>query len=265
MQTDRTAVVIDTTQEFRLQAIRAQLKHLDAVLYTHAHADHLLGIDDLRTFTRQKPLHVYADNEALKEIRHRFNYIFQGQQYGGGIAQLVLQENSGKQESVSGETGSDRPALDGMLADMTGADGTNNPGADNPEADAADTLKIGKPFQIGDLSIQRIPIYHGKKMISGYRIGSLAYLTDCSGIPEESIELLRELDTIVIGALRYHPHPTHFSISEAVSMLVRLKPKRGLLTHMCHAVEHEELKKQLPSWIEPAYDGLVLDIPSHSS
>jgi phosphoribosyl 1,2-cyclic phosphate phosphodiesterase len=127
--------LIDTGQEFRIQAVRAGISHLDAVFYTHDHADHLYGIDDLRIFTRHQPLPVYGAEDTLDQIKHRFAYIFSGNLPGGGVPSLEL--NVIKNEGI---------VIDG-------------------------------------LSIIPVPIYHGKRIIYGYRFGDAAYLTDCSGIP----------------------------------------------------------------------------------
>ncbi len=200
--------IIDTGQDFRAQALNADLQNLDAVFYTHDHADHLLGIDDLRVFTFYDPMPVYGSPKILEQIRERFSYMFNSDMPGGGVASLDLRIIP--VEGVS---------LEGLL-------------------------------------IRPIPIYHGKKLINGYRFGNTAYLTDCSGIPEESLSLLEGLDTLIIGALRYTRHPTHYSVDEAVAAIKKIAPKRAYLTHMCHNLEHDRLLAELPESIEPACDGL---------
>jgi len=181
------------------------------VLQTHDHADHLNGIDDLRVFTREKPMPFYASQEVVDEIRERFSYIFLKQVPGGGI-----------------------PSLDMRIADSKGV-------------------------KIGSLEIIPIPIYHGCKTILGYRIGSMAYLTDCSRIPEESYALLKGVGTLIIGALRYRPHPTHFSIEQALAVSKKINPEKTYLTHFCHDVDHAVIEKELPDGVCPAYDGLIIE------
>ncbi len=110
--------------------------------------------------------------------------------------------------------------------------------------------------QVGNLRIVPVPIYHGCRVINGYRIGSAAYLTDCSGIPESSYKLLEDLELLVIGALRYRPHPTHFSVAQAAAAAGRIGAERTYLTHMCHDLDHAVLAEELPQGIFPAYDGL---------
>jgi len=194
-----------------MQLIREKVTQLDAVLQTHDHADHLNGIDDVRVFTRSKPMPFYASQEVVEETRKRFSYIFSNQVPGGGT-----------------------PSLDMRIADPKG-------------------------FTIGSLEIVPIPIYHGCKTILGYRIGSIAYLTDCSGIPEESYPLLNGVGTLIIGALRYRTHPTHFSIDQALDVSRKINPEKTYLTHFCHDVDHAVIEKELPVGIHPAYDGLTIE------
>lgn len=214
IEDDTHSYIIDTGQEFRLQAIRAGIRDVDAIFYTHDHADHIYGIDDLRVFTYHHPLDVYGSEETLMQIRQRFFYMFTSTYPGGGVANLELK-------------------------------------------------RIGEePLDLEGLAVSAVPIYHGCRLITGYRFASFAYLTDCSGIPESSYELLEGLDLLVIGALRMTGHPTHFSVPQAVEAIERIGPKRALLTHMCHQLEHQALCELLPEGIEPAYDGLVVELDS---
>lgn len=208
----RKIVVIDTGPDFRAQMLRERIDHLDAVIFTHDHADHLNGIDDLRVFTWHKRLPVYAATEVLEEIGNRFSYIFSSRVPGGGKPNLDV-------HSLSSE---------GIV--------------------------------IGDMHIVPVPIFHGSRLIHGYRIGSLAYLTDCSGIPEESFAMLSGVKILVVGALRYRPHPTHFSVSQAVEAAQRIGAEITYLTHICHDLDHSVLEKELPEGVFPAYDGLSLTV-----
>jgi phosphoribosyl 1,2-cyclic phosphate phosphodiesterase len=101
---------------------------------------------------------------------------------------------------------------------------------------------------------------HGSRTILGYRVGSFAYLTDCSGIPGESWPLLRGVRTVILDALRDRPHPTHFSVTEALAIVVRLAPERAYFTHMCHDLPHAATCARLPAGVELAYDGLTFEI-----
>ncbi|MDA3957012.1 MBL fold metallo-hydrolase [Oceanispirochaeta sp.] len=214
IQKGDTSVIIDTAPEFRLQAIRAGITKVDGVVITHAHADHLHGIDDLRPFSWKKEIPIYAQKSVTREIRDRFPYIFNPPGQGGGTPQISLQ-----------------------------------------------SIKEEETWVIGTAEITAIPIMHGKLHILGYRIGNLAYITDCSAIPESSFSLLEGLEVLILGALRYKPHETHFSIPEAIEVIKKISPGRAYLTHLCHDVDHFQLKADLPKGIEPAWDGLKIILP----
>jgi len=210
-------VLIDAGPEFRLQGLRAGLSRLDAVLVTHAHADHIHGLDDVRPLTRGNPLPVYASKADSDEIRLRFSYAFAHGQEGGGKPRLELAD-----------------AGAGMIT-------------------------------VGDLRIQAVPLMHGERSILGYRIGGFAYLTDCSRVPESSKRLLQGLDLLVVGALRLRPHPTHFSVDEALELAKELHPGRLLLTHICHDLTHAVLDAHcdaagLPFPSGPAWDNLAVEL-----
>ena len=117
----------------------------------------------------------------------------------------------------------------------------------------------GARFRYGGVEIQPVPVVHGAMEIYGYRIGNMAYLTDVSGIPERSFEMLQDLDLLILSALRYKPHKKHFSIDQAVEAAGKIGAKRTYLTHISHRVEHNGLKDELPPGIEPAWDGLRLE------
>ena len=114
------------------------------------------------------------------------------------------------------------------------------------------------PFFAAGVPVSPVPVKHGKLDILGYRIGAFAYLTDVSRIPEDSYRLLEGLDVLVLGALRHRPHETHFSVAEALAEIEKIRPNRAFLTHICHDLDHESIKKELPSGTAPAYDGLSL-------
>jgi phosphoribosyl 1,2-cyclic phosphate phosphodiesterase len=102
---------------------------------------------------------------------------------------------------------------------------------------------------------------HGPNFtVLGFRLGNFAYCTDASHIPDASIELLRGIETFVVGALRFKPHPTHFNIDQAVEAARRIEPRRTFLTHVGHELDHERTNASLPAGIELAYDGLRVSI-----
>lgn len=212
IQYENHGVVIDTTPDFREQAIREGIRHLDAVLYTHAHADHILGLDDLRplTFHAGGRLPLYAQEPALRRIEHMFSYIFAGEYKYGGLAQVELN------------------LLDG-------------------------------PVEIGGVRFLPVPVLHGDSEICGFRVGSAAYLTDFSEIPESSMSLLDNLDILFLDALRHKPHPTHSTVENSVALVERIRPQRAFFTHISHDLPHAETNAHLPSHVRLAYDGLKLE------
>jgi phosphoribosyl 1,2-cyclic phosphate phosphodiesterase len=207
-------LLIDTPPDLRQQVIRSNVRRVDALLITHSHADHLMGLDDLRSFNALQggELPVYARPDVLADVERVFRYIFIETQAGGGKPQLRL-------------------------------------------------IPIeGDAFTIGDRRIEAIPILHGQLPITAFRFGPFAYVTDASCIPPASRERLRDLDTLVLSALRHDPHPTHFTVDAALAVVDDLAPRRALFIHMSHGLSHHATNLRLPPSVRLAYDGLVVDI-----
>lgn len=205
-------VLIDTATELRQQALATGLDRVDAVLFTHAHADHTGGFDDLRRFNELAGRHlpVYAGPETAAILRERFAYAFVDQfAFYGGKPDLTLH------------------VFDG-------------------------------PFDLFGQEVVPIPVKHGRLTVHGYRFGPLAYVTDAKEIPPSSLDLLRDLDVLVLNALRERPHPTHLSLSEAVAVIQELRPRAAYLVHLSHELSHAAASAQLPPGIEVAYDGLTV-------
>lgn len=116
-------------------------------------------------------------------------------------------------------------------------------------------------FTIHNIAVTPIPVYHGELLIHGFRIGNFAYLTDVSRIPAESYSKLKNLDILVLGALRERPHPTHFTLKEALNEAQKIGAKKTYLVHISHELSHQGLLQRLPAHIQPAYDGLEVEIP----
>jgi phosphoribosyl 1,2-cyclic phosphate phosphodiesterase len=208
--------LVDAGPDLRMQALAHGIRRVDAILFTHGHADHILGLDDVRRFNAlmNGPMPLYGDAVTLAEIRRTFSYVFDATTpKGGGVPQLEL-------------------------------------------------IPIDGPFRVGGQDVVPVPIWHGQRPILGLRIGRFAYLTDCSGIPEPSWPLLRDLDVLVIGALRERRHPTHFSVDEALEASRRIGPRQTYFTHMCHDLPHAATCARLPEGVTLAYDGLSISVES---
>jgi phosphoribosyl 1,2-cyclic phosphate phosphodiesterase len=114
-------------------------------------------------------------------------------------------------------------------------------------------------FCLGRTAITPVPLWHGQRIVLGYRFGPFAYLTDCSAVPDDSWALLSGVDLLVVDALRHRPHPTHFSVAQALAVVERLRPSGAWFTHIAHDLPHAATCAQLPEGVELAYDGLTLE------
>jgi phosphoribosyl 1,2-cyclic phosphate phosphodiesterase len=207
-------VLVDTTPELRLQCVAQDVNWIDAVVYTHAHADHIMGLDDVRRFNaiRKGPLDIWADQPTFDALDRAFGYAFKPPDPTARVF---------------------RPNLVKRV--------------------------IKGPFEIEGVRWTPIPLMHGSMPILGFRIGRLAYCTDVSHVPDSSYELLEGLDVLVIDALAWHEHPTHFSIAQAMQVVERVKPGRTFFTHIAHGLPHEETNQELPANVSLAYDGLIVE------
>jgi phosphoribosyl 1,2-cyclic phosphate phosphodiesterase len=208
-------MLIDSPPELRLQLLRAATTRLDALLFTHTHADHVFGLDDVRVFTQRegKALPVYATAESLANLRRQFSYVFTPTQAAGG-----------------------KPQLDLRIIDP-----------------------IDRPFEVAGDIVRPVPVLHGTLTVLGFRFDDVAYVTDTNQIPPSSLALLQDLDVLILDALRDSPHPTHFSLAEALAVVELLRPRRTYFTHICHELEHAATNRRLPPGVALAYDDLVVE------
>ena len=250
-----SAVLIDVGPDFRMQAIEHGIKKIDRVLLTHSHADHLHGLDDLRIFScnmwkkpdneralkqfNAPPIPIYTNKQTIEDVIYRFAYIFNPVKEGGGCARVELKE-------------------------------------------------VTEPFVVDEVTITPIPMMHGHLPTLGWLFTkttddglkkSIAYLTDCNYISNESISLLQKasgaaeggiIEQLVIDGLRIKPHSTHFSVLEAMQAADNIGVQNMWVTHLTHNSSHEEYKaymnehKQdflgIKGTAAPAYDGLELEV-----
>lgn len=210
-----TRVLVDTGPDLREQLLCAEVDRLDGVLYTHEHADHTHGIDDLRPLAihARARVNVWADERTSDFLWRRFAYAFE-----------------------------------------------TPPGSDYPPILTLRRLEAGRPIVVpgpgGGLEALPIALTHGGDAALGFRFGGIAYTPDVSTVPEASLPLLAGLDVWIIDALRDLPHPSHFSVDEALAWIDRLKPKRAILTNLHTDLDYASLKRRLPPEIDVAYDGL---------
>jgi phosphoribosyl 1,2-cyclic phosphate phosphodiesterase len=142
---------------------------------------------------------------------------------------------------------------------VNGSEGSTRPALDLVE------IQHLSPFRINTVEVLPFDVKHGTWTITGFRIGGLGYVTDASFIPPASLERLRGLDLLVLNALRQDTHPTHFSVGEACALIDQLRPRRALLVHMTHDLDHELTNVTLPEYIRLAYDGQTLEVADQGS
>jgi len=214
-----TSIVVDTSPDFRHQMLAADVQHIDGVLYTHPHADHLHGIDDLRQYAliQRERIQVYADRPTLIHLENSFSYCFKANH--GAMYPPICEQN----EIIAGE----RFTVEG-------------------KGGAIEVLPI---LQI-----------HGPIHSLAFRFGAFAYSSDVSDIPEASVLSFEGLDVWVLDALQYRAHISHFSLEQALGWIDRLKPSRAVLTHLHIPLDYETVCKETPDHVEPAYDGLVVEL-----
>jgi phosphoribosyl 1,2-cyclic phosphate phosphodiesterase len=207
----QTRVLVDTSPELRLQCVENGIDRIDAIVFTHAHADHIMGLDDVRRFNaiQKQPLDVWADAPTHATLQQCFGYAFR---------------------EPAPEMKVFRPHLV--------------------------TRIIEGPFEVGGMTWQPIRLFHGDMPVLGFRVGRLAYCTDVSSIPEESFSLLENLDVLVLDALQYRTHATHFNVEQALAAAERIGARQTWFTHIAHALGHEQTNRQLPANMQLARDGL---------
>ena len=212
VETATTRLLIDTSPDLRDQALDAGFSDFDAVLYTHDHADHCHGIDDLRQIVRlrDRSMDIYADRKTLNSLHRRFAYAF-------------ASENPHHWPFLSAH-------------------------------------ELGDTVKIGDIGVVSFIQDHGAGTTLGFRFGQFAYSTDAMAMPEAAFSALKGIDLWVVGALGTEPHPTHAHVDLTLSWIERVRPKRAVITHMSAELDYATLSSKLPVGVEPAYDGMVIEV-----
>ncbi|MBI3543493.1 MAG: MBL fold metallo-hydrolase [Deltaproteobacteria bacterium] len=212
IQAGATTFLIDTSPDLRAQALRNEVHWIDSVLFTHPHADHIHGLDDLRNYNylMARSIPCYGNQWTLDELTERFSYIFnENTQLGGGKPMLTLQ-------------------------------------------------LIEKRIKIKGVTVQPLELLHGQMPVLGYRINDVAYITDCSYIPDRTFRYLKGLEVLVLDCLRPAAHTTHLSVETALAFAKKIGAKKTFFTHMGHEIEYKKFARSLPRTMFPAYDGLVV-------
>lgn len=215
-------ILIDTSPDLRHQVKAFGIKTVDAVVYTHYHADHILGFEDLRPFNflSKKAIPIFATQETLSELSRFFSYVFSpSPEYEGGLLTQVV----------------------------------------------SNSFNFESEFQVIGVRVIPLRLLHGSMIVAGFRIGDLAYCTDCNSVPDETLKKLKGVKTLILDALRWTKdgsHKTHFSVEQAIEVAREVGAERTYLTHMTHSILHERDSKMLPPGISFAYDGLEIAIGS---
>jgi len=206
--------LIDCGPDFRQQMLACGCEKIDAILYTHEHSDHVMGLDDIRPFYyKQGDISIYAHKRVLKSLKKRFDYIFKtGIKYPGAP---TVSPNRIKNE----------------------------------------------PFFIGIQEIIPINVKHLDLQVFGFRFNDFAYITDMKTIKEKEVEKLKNLQVLVVNALRIEPHYSHLNLEEALQFIERVNPEKAYLTHISYNLGfHEDVEKKLPKNVFLAYDNLQITI-----
>ncbi|MEM9433085.1 MAG: MBL fold metallo-hydrolase [Pseudomonadota bacterium] len=212
-----TTAIIDTSPDLRMQLLDAEIGHLDGVVYTHAHADHVHGIDDLRmvVINRRERLDVWADAPTRTALLERFDYVFEQPEGSPYPPILNLRDIEGPVE-ISG---------------------------------------AGGPITFTPLKVN-----HGAIDALGFRIGDVAYIPDILQFYDPAWAALKDLDWLIIDALRRTTHPSHSNLENTLGWIDKLVPRRAIITNMHTDLDHDTVASETKDHVAPAYDGMRFDV-----
>jgi len=206
--------IIDTGPDFRQQMLLAEVKSINGIFYTHEHADHTAGLDDIRPlyFKNKKPIPIYGHPRVLEELKKRYEYIFTNVNRYPGAPKVM------------------------------------------PFAP-----KAYRSYFIGGKEVIPLIIHHGSLEIYGYKIDQMAYITDAKTLPDETKNLIKDLDLLIINALHHKPHKMHMNLEESLSLIKELNPKKAILIHISHHMGlYDEINRILPPNVLLGYDGMEI-------
>ncbi len=209
-------ILVDASPDMRMQLLDAGVARLDAILFTHAHADHCHGIDEVRALNRAmgQAIPIYASAGTLAEFYQRFAYIFRPSDPAAGAV-------------------FSKPSLIPSVIDG--------------------------PFEVSGVGVVPFTQNHGFTTSLGLRFGAFAYSTDVVALDDAALAALDGIETWIVDCYRRMPHPTHTHLAQTLEWIARVKPKRAILTHMDVQLDYETLRRELPTGVEPGYDGMVIE------
>lgn len=236
------SILVDCGPDFRAQAIRAGITHLDGILLTHNHMDHVGGLDDTRALNlcESHPVNIYCEKYVEDSLRRSYAYAFAEPRYQGA-PEWKMHTIDNRPFKVYSNAG------DEVLKWEKGF-GYHHLPAENVEIKSVEVI----PIQGWHLKEKQISVL-------GYRFGNIAYLTDMNLIEDEEFEKLKGLDAVTINCVKPGPHHSHFSLQECLDFFGRVNARTSYITHLSHLLPcHEEFERMLPENVHPAYDGLTI-------
>jgi phosphoribosyl 1,2-cyclic phosphate phosphodiesterase len=215
-------LLVDTGPDCRAQLIDAGVQHLDAILYTHVHADHTHGIDEIRQLNRmqRQAIEAWGTRDTLDHLIRKFDYIFDAP---GTFTESVAFY---------------KPSLN------------------------ACELRWGEAFDCHGIPVLPFGQDHGFSVTTGFRFGDAAYSTDLVNLDDTAFAALKGVKVWIVGCLQEAEHPTHAHLAKVLEWIDRVGPDRAVLTHLSHRLDYAQLAAKCPKGVEPAYDGMVIDVPS---